>query len=45
VLASNGVDVYDLDKVVHDRKVVPDSRAACAVLTGYYAQKRVQRLF
>jgi len=44
-LAATGTDCFDLDIFVHDRRQVPDSRAATTVLTGYYAQKERQRLF
>ena len=43
-LAARGMDCFDLDLFIHDRKSVPDSRAAVTLLSGYYAQKRAQSL-
>lgn len=39
-LAAAGLDCCDLDLFVHDRRAVPDFKAATTVLSGYYAQKR-----
>ena len=44
-LAARGVDCFDLDLFVHDRAVVPDTRAALTVLNGYYAAKHANPAF
>ena len=44
-MAARGVDCFDLDLFVHDRKQVPDFRAATTVLNGYYAAKHANTAF
>ena len=44
-LAARGFDCVDLDQFVHDRRQVPDFRAATTVLSGYYAAKHANPAF